>query len=77
MDKTNVIVGSPNIEGNIGSCEIKSTNISTSAFYVKTIAVNSCNGAIVAENGPYFDSTWIAIPIILFCLFAGLRAMFE
>jgi len=68
MDKT-IVVGSPNITGNIGSCEVKSQNISLDSFHTQTIATNSCTGQIIAQNS-YFDySSFIFITFgIVFAL---------
>lgn len=69
MDKT-LIVGSPNISGNVGSCEIKSNEFSVSMFKSQTVAVNSCTGEIVASN-IFISSDFIfyGIVIILIILF--------
>lgn len=48
--KTLNVISTPNIEGNIGSCEVKSTQFSHSFWKSETIAVNSCTGQIVAQN---------------------------
>lgn len=58
MDKT-LIVGSPNINGNVGSCEVKSVQFEKNFFVVENIETNSCTGQIVAQN-IYFD---FGIPI--------------
>lgn len=64
MEKTNVIVGSPNVSGNIGSCEIKSTNFQKTLFTKQTTAVNSCTGEIFSQS-VYFDSNWLfGLPIL-------------
>ena len=49
MDKT-LIVGSPNINGNVGSCEIKSQEYRTDFWHYQTTALNSCTGEIIAQN---------------------------
>lgn len=50
MKNTNVIASSENIEGNIGNCGITSSDIGTSSFTSKTVAINSCNGEIVSTS---------------------------
>ena len=57
----NVITTSPNIEGNIGSCEIKSREFGNGTFHNQTIAVNSCTGEIVADNTYFGIGTVILI----------------
>ena len=64
MEKTNVIVGGSNVNGNIGSCEIKSDNFSTSSWRTQTVAVNSCTGEIVSSK-EYFDVGVIYFPAII------------
>lgn len=69
MTNTNVLVGGSNVSGNIGSCEIKSDNVSIDYWHYKAIAVNSCTGNIISEN-IIFDSSgfgWLAGIIILIC----------
>ena len=62
---TNNIVSTPNITGNIGSCEVKSAEFRTSVFTLQTTAVNSCSGEVIASN-TYFDyGIIIGIPIVL------------
>ena len=57
---TTALVTSPNINGNIGSCEVKTTDISIDSWNTQTIAVNSCTGQIVAQN------TYFSWGIVLF-----------
>lgn len=61
---TNIILGGGNIEGNIGSCEIKVTYVSMDSWHTTSMAVNSCNGQIVAQN-TYFDWSPIYFPVII------------
>lgn len=77
MNKTNNLVVAGGVNGNIGSCSIVSTNISKGAFTVETMAVNSCTGEIVSHTDAYFDSSWIAIPVIIIFLFLGIRILFD
>lgn len=76
MTNTNVIASSPNISGNIGSCEVKSTDVSVTTFQVNTIAVNSCTGEIVSQH-QYYDWTWILIPLIIVIIITTLRVSFD
>lgn len=66
---TNVIpiANGSGINGNIGSCQVNSTDVTTSFLYTTTIAMNSCNGTIISEN-TYINQGWIAIPIVLFIM---------
>ena len=74
---TNTLVTSPNIEGNIGSCEVKSNTYDVSSFYSRTTAVNSCTGQIVNDT-TYYQWGYIYIPSVIFMgliLFFGLMAL--
>ena len=68
MEKT-LIVGSPNLEGNIGSCEVKSTEYKKTFFSRETTAVNSCTGEIVSKT-EYFSlgGLWVLFWILVFVL---------
>lgn len=61
---TNVIASSPNINGNIGSCTVNSTDVQHGEFMLNTIAINSCNGDVVS-NTTYLAPGWIFIPIVI------------
>lgn len=61
---TTPIVASPAITGNIGSCEVKKTDISVDSFHMTTVAINSCDGSIVSQN-TYFDYSWFTIPLAI------------
>lgn len=50
--KNTAIIGG-NVTGNIGSCSVVSTDISTSMMYQKTVAVNSCTGEVVSQSQEY------------------------
>jgi len=77
MATTNLI-STPNIEGNIGSCEVKTVqNITGNQVWRKEITViftDSCSGEIIKENVyyTYFDTIFagliiiLAIPIIIY-----------
>lgn len=65
MDK--IIVGG-NVSGNVGSCEVKSTDVKHSFFKIETVAVNSCSGQIVADN-TYTD--WFGVALFGVLLFAA------
>jgi len=60
-----------NVQGNIGSCEIKTTSIDLSSFYKQTIAVNSCNGEIVSSNS-YYDWGYIYFPLMVVGMVLGI-----
>jgi hypothetical protein len=62
---TNVIASSPNINGNIGSCEIKSNSYDVSSFYTRTTAVNSCTGEIINDT-TYYQWGYTYIPGVIF-----------
>lgn len=74
MENTKVITTSPNIAGNIGSCEIKSDSFSKDSWYTTTIAVNSCNGQIVSQN-TYFEWGIIYWPLIILFVIGGIVAI--
>lgn len=44
------VVGGSNIEGNIGSCKVVSTEAQFDYWHKVTILTNSCNGTVVAQN---------------------------
>lgn len=69
MNTTNTLVTSPNINGNIGSCQINTTDSTVDTFHTMTIAINSCNGEIVNKN-IHIESTWIILPIVILSIFA-------
>lgn len=64
MEKTNVIVGGSNVNGNIGSCEIKSNSFNKDFWNIQTVAVNSCSGEIISSN-VYFDGISILVGVII------------
>lgn len=63
MDTT-TLVTSPYIQGNIGSCEVKTTSLSKDSWHNTTIAVNSCTGEVIQQN-TYYDYSYIYYPIML------------
>lgn len=63
MDKT-LIVGSPNINGNVGSCEVKSDSFQKDFWHRETVAVNSCTGQIISES-IYLDGSWVLFGLIV------------
>lgn len=60
-----------NIEGNIGSCHIKSSTYPVTVIKAKTVAVNSCTGEIVDSNIHLSDF----IPIVVILLAASISIM--
>jgi len=70
MTQTAIVGG--NVSGNIGSCKIEATNITTSFTHQRTVAVNSCTGDIINDSGEYLNFgiilTITAFSIILSCL---------
>lgn len=76
MEKTNVIVGGSNVNGNIGSCEIKSNSYQKSLFYVETAAVNSCTGEIISKT-TYWDSTWLWFGLIVIIVIVWAKWLFD
>lgn len=68
---TNVIASSPNINGNIGSCEIKNNSYSVSSFYTRSTSVNSCTGQIINDT-TYYDYSYIYYPIAFFVIVLSL-----
>jgi len=75
MQTTN-LVSTPNITGNIGSCEIKSDTFSKNSFYSTTVAVNSCTGEIVSQN-TYYNYGYIYFPVIVIVTIVALRWLFD
>lgn len=68
---TTTLVTSPNINGNIGSCEIKSNSYSVDYWHSQTTAVNSYTGQTIAQN-TIFDSSgllWLPITLIIALFF--------
>ena len=71
MANTNLI-STPNIEGNIGSCEVKTVENTTDNQIWRTettvIFTNSCTGEIIKENVyyDYLPTISIVLTIILF-----------
>jgi hypothetical protein len=63
--KTNTAIIGGDVTGNIGSCSVVATDISTSLMYQKTVAVNSCTGIVVSESPEYLGAGAI-IPLIIF-----------
>lgn len=64
MDKT-LIVGSPNLTGNVGSCETKNVTFSKNFFLTENIQTNSCTGEILGKN-TFFDPSNLALFTALF-----------
>ena len=77
---TNNIVSTPNITGNIGSCEIKTSSMSVSSFYTQTMAVNSCTGEIVSQQ-TYYDYSYVYFPLVIIVMailiFGTFRVIFD
>lgn len=71
MDNTKLVVGG-NVSGNIGSCEVNSTDVSKDFFHVETMAVNSCTGQIVAD---YIHIDGSIITIIIAVIAVGILAI--
>lgn len=76
MDKTINVISTPNIEGNIGSCETKSvdTPIHNGVFVSEhqIILTNSCTGKVINQY-TYTDTTgYFLVPtitiIVTFCI---------
>lgn len=79
MEKTKTVnvVSTPNIEGNIGSCSVSSSEIKSSdsiftADY-HVVQVNSCTGHIIAQYDytSYFG-VWASLAVGAVVLFLGL-----
>ena len=74
---TTSIVSTPNIEGNIGSCEVKTTQNTTGNQVWRTettvIFTNSCSGKIIKENVyyDYLPLIFISLVVILFISVVG------
>lgn len=68
MDKTNVIVGGSNVNGNIGDCKVNSETFQKSLFYSQTTAVNSCSGEVISSE-VIWDSGWLFFGLICIIVF--------
>lgn len=60
MENT-LLVSSPNVSGNVGSCEVKSVSFEKDSFHTMTVATNSCTGQIISQN-VYFDWSIVYFP---------------
>lgn len=71
MEKPTVVVGG-SVSGNIGSCEIKTTDINLSTVYKQTVAVNSCNGKVISKSEPYVGLETVFLGLIISVIALGL-----
>lgn len=62
MDKIIVTNGS-GINGNVGSCEVKTAYVQKDSWNTTAIAVNSCTGQVI-ESNTYFDWSYIYFPVM-------------
>ena len=80
--KTSNIISTPNITGNIGSCNIQSntSQIGANLFVgeYKTVQINSCTGEIISNND-YIDYSgiWGWIVLGAFCGVALIGLIFS
>lgn len=69
--KTTNLISTPNIEGNIGSCEVKTIKNTTGSQVWRTettvIFTNSCSGEIIKEN-IYYDYSSFKFMVFVFIL---------
>jgi len=79
MENT-LLVSSPNVSGNIGSCEVKSVSFEKDSFHTMTVATNSCSGQIISQN-VYFDWSIVYNPFLavfmMYLFFLGLKYIIE
>ncbi len=71
MEKTNVIVGGSNVEGNIGSCEVRKTEYSKDSWNSGVILQDSCTGKIVGQY-EYYDWSYIYFPLVIIFVIGGI-----
>lgn len=78
--KATVIDGA-GVSGNIGSCEVKSTNVYADSWHTQVIAVNSCTGQVVYQSPVYYDWGYVYFPLlfvfVVLLIAGGLRAIFD
>jgi hypothetical protein len=75
-----IIIGSPNIEGNIGSCEVKSTEFNKNFYTLQNIQTNSCTGEIVGSNtflNPAVIFSLIMFMVLVFLVFVVIKNMYD
>lgn len=46
----NLLIGSENIDGNIGSCSVVNTDFKVDSFTEATIQTNSCTGEVISQH---------------------------
>lgn len=66
--KTNNIISTPDITGNIGSCEVKATTEQIGNSFLKeqhqTVFVNSCSGEVISKDVyTGYGGVWMVIVI--------------
>jgi hypothetical protein len=64
MDNTKIIVGGANVNGNVGSCEVKTTTTSVDSWHTASYAVNSCTGEVLLQK-TYYDWGYLYIPLVI------------
>jgi len=67
MNNIPIITTSQNIEGNIGSCHVVTTQYMANTFKRENMQVNSCTGEIVGSN-QYVDLSFYFSIIIFVCM---------
>jgi len=63
---TGIITTSPNIEGNIGVCQVNTSRVSTGVLSAETYAVNSCTGEVVQRSEIFYGPMWFFATVIFF-----------
>lgn len=64
MENTKVIAVTPNVNGNIGSCEVKKTEYSKDSWHSGVILQDSCTGIIISHY-EYYDWSYLYFPIMI------------
>ncbi len=79
-NNTKVIASSPNLTGNLGSCEVKSTTYSIDSWHSGVILQDSCTGKLLAQH-EYYDWGYIYIPLVIVgmfvLVFAAVKMIFD
>ena len=74
--KTTKLVASPNIQGNIGSCEVKKTEYSVDSWHSGVILQDSCSGKMLGQY-EYYDYSYVYYPAIILVLILGVFGIWK
>lgn len=74
--KTTNLVASPNIQGNIGSCEVKKTTYSVDSWHSGVMLQDSCSGKMLGQY-QYYDYSYFYIPIVIIFVFGAIFGIWK